>query len=498
MSSVPEMSDLRFYNDVNAPVEIKTYREKEYTVIPIIALVEGVRFGANQSNPELCLAEHFGESIVSWNLIPVTDGHPKVDGNFVSARSLELQEEWAIGFTEGARLEDSKLKINVWLENARAAQIPNVQVFLDAANNNEMFEVSVGFFSKVIPQAGVYEGNKYSGIVTNVVPDHLALLANATGACSIADGCGGPRVFTLSNVKECSCGTEDQTSSPTTSSMISPPNGGSPGDSLVEISLNDYQIASGLLNSSVRDLLSASLKDKFSQAYLIDYSSGPESIAVFDVWNDEAGTYTVYGQRFNIDQEGLVELVGDEFKVRIVSYLKTMTNKEHDMSGVTDAGDDRNKTSNASASASEPVVTNSAVEVPEDALLATYTEGRKTLSMDDALKTLSEADRAHLNAALDAYTQAHTDAIEEIVASDFNVLPQVFLKSQPFEVVQEILTTLRAKVTAASEKQAQVVPASDSNVRQIADYSGKAPAAPHVLEDMDASMPLPTVFEVGK
>jgi hypothetical protein len=54
-------------------------------------------------------------------------------------------------------------------------------------------EVSTGLFSNLEMVSGKYEGVPYNAIVRHIRPDHLALLPNEVGACSIDDGCGTMR-----------------------------------------------------------------------------------------------------------------------------------------------------------------------------------------------------------------------------------------------------------------------------------------------------------------
>ena len=54
----------------------------------------------------------------------------------------------------------------------------------------EMMEVSTGLFSEIEPKPGVFKGRHYKGVVRNLRPDHLAILPDSIGACSIADGAG--------------------------------------------------------------------------------------------------------------------------------------------------------------------------------------------------------------------------------------------------------------------------------------------------------------------
>ena len=45
--------------------ETKVFMGEDYLVVPVVAMVEGVRFGANQEDPELGLASEFGKYPIS-------------------------------------------------------------------------------------------------------------------------------------------------------------------------------------------------------------------------------------------------------------------------------------------------------------------------------------------------------------------------------------------------------------------------------------------------
>ena len=58
----------------------------------------------------------------------------------------------------------------------------------------QLLEVSVGYWHQTRPQAGEFDGERYSQEAYDLHPDHLALLPHKTGQCSVADGCGAPGV----------------------------------------------------------------------------------------------------------------------------------------------------------------------------------------------------------------------------------------------------------------------------------------------------------------
>ena len=158
---------------------------RDYIVVPVTMMVEGVHQGSQGSL--LHTAEELGKIPESWNGIPVTVGHPAVEGKFVSANSPEVLEQWAVGIIFNTIMNDVRLKSEAWFEKTKLQKYENLK---DRINNGELIEVSVGVFSEDEIIEGVWNNERYIAIARNLRPDHLAILPNGTGACSIADGCG--------------------------------------------------------------------------------------------------------------------------------------------------------------------------------------------------------------------------------------------------------------------------------------------------------------------
>jgi hypothetical protein len=168
----------------------------EYLVAPLVMLVEGVIQGANSSQPEFCPALELDKAPQGWNGRPLVMNHPQLNGEFVSANIPQVLEEWAFGHIFNASVSSGKLKGEAWIDTGRAAERGgDFQDAVDRINSGELVEVSTGLFTQVIPSKGRYNNSRYSGVWSGIVPDHLAILSKGvTGACSIEDGCGIPRL----------------------------------------------------------------------------------------------------------------------------------------------------------------------------------------------------------------------------------------------------------------------------------------------------------------
>lgn len=158
----------------------------EHIVVPVVALKEGVLNGVFYSKEEI---KTFSQS---WNGVPVPVAHPKKSGIHVSANSPEFEETVNIGKFFNVNYSEGKLKGEIWINIEKATRL-GFEDIINHFDNGEMMEVSTGLFSETEKQPGIYNNNAYDFVAKNIRPDHLALLPNETGACSIEDGCGAMR-----------------------------------------------------------------------------------------------------------------------------------------------------------------------------------------------------------------------------------------------------------------------------------------------------------------
>lgn len=161
---------------------------KEYLVAPCVMLVTpGVYNGEYVPPNEL-------QTFVSaWNDAPVVIRHPRdAQGEPTSAKGIDIPR---VGRVYNVSLDGGKLKGDLWLD-IEAVKANGATDTISAIENGDMVEVSTGYFRIFDPSAGVFNDQSYYGISRTIVPDHLALLPDQRGACSIEGGCGVPRVNT--------------------------------------------------------------------------------------------------------------------------------------------------------------------------------------------------------------------------------------------------------------------------------------------------------------
>ena len=182
-------SEMRFRTLADASLSRHETREgKDWLVVPVVAVVEGVL------NGEYLSAEEIEASTQYWSDVPLPVYHPVVNGQKVSAKSLAIIESMTIGRLYNVYYENRSLKGEMWIDIAKATELGGeaLQV-LQRLQAGEVVEVSTAYVATITDTSGVFNGEKYNGVQSNLRPDHLALLPNAIGACSVADGCGANR-----------------------------------------------------------------------------------------------------------------------------------------------------------------------------------------------------------------------------------------------------------------------------------------------------------------
>jgi hypothetical protein len=185
------LKSFRLLSD-GAATRHETFKGRDYLVVPVVALVQGVIWPVNSEAPDLVLEEEFSRAPAGWDGRPVFCGHPYVDGDPVTGNSPEVLEEKQIGIIFNAALVNHKLAMEAWLDTDRCAEMGgDAKDTYDRAESGVVVEISVGTLVTAEESKGEYKGKKYESIWRDIVPVHLALLpAGDVGACSVEMGCG--------------------------------------------------------------------------------------------------------------------------------------------------------------------------------------------------------------------------------------------------------------------------------------------------------------------
>jgi hypothetical protein len=160
---------------------------REYLVVPMVMLTEGVHRGSNGAM--LYPADELGKTPCVWNMKPLVVNHPENNGEGLSACDPVVAEKYKVGLIMNTEFDDrNRLKAEAWLEVERANKVdPRIMA---AVENQRMMELSTGVFVDKDFVEGEFNGKHYDAIARNYRPDHLALLPDKKGACSIDDGAG--------------------------------------------------------------------------------------------------------------------------------------------------------------------------------------------------------------------------------------------------------------------------------------------------------------------
>jgi hypothetical protein len=170
------------------PVRTEELMGRPYRVFPAVLVREQVLH--NNLGHTFLPAEEIRASVEAWNGIPVVIRHPQSRGVPVSARSPEVLNARGAGFLFRARYEDAALHADVFLDMERAADIPDTGDVINRVDSGDVGELSTGFGTTVENVKGTWGGQAFDLILRAIQPDHLALLPDEVGACSVADGCG--------------------------------------------------------------------------------------------------------------------------------------------------------------------------------------------------------------------------------------------------------------------------------------------------------------------
>ena len=157
---------------------------RRYLVSPVVLIIEGVHNGLFYS------AEELEDFAWTWNGVPVTVGHPEVEGQSVSANSPEVFSNVGVGRIYRARYDADKRGVvgEIWVD-VELASIVDPKVVSDLESRLPL-EVSTGLYRILDETPGTWNGEPFTSAVSSIRPDHLALLPRSVGACSLADGCG--------------------------------------------------------------------------------------------------------------------------------------------------------------------------------------------------------------------------------------------------------------------------------------------------------------------
>lgn len=160
---------------------------REFVVAPATLIVPGVLHGSKGAL--YYPPEEVARNVDSWNGMPLVVYHPVKAGKNVSARDPEIIDVGRVYNTTF----DGKLKAEAWFDVEMLKAAPEGVDVLNAIETGKQVELSTGLYTTNLeaPKGSRDpSGKPYEYIATDFKPDHLAILPNQVGACSLRDGCG--------------------------------------------------------------------------------------------------------------------------------------------------------------------------------------------------------------------------------------------------------------------------------------------------------------------
>jgi hypothetical protein len=171
--------------NISGKMRREIFNGREHLVAPLSLIVPGVLNGSN--GPLFYPHDELAKEPSAWNHIPIVLQHPMSDGKPISARSADVLSKSQLGIVLHAVM-NGKLTAEGWFDvDYMRQRAPGIFKML---TQGKPVELSTGLLTDTVPEQGEHNGVKYEAIARNYRPDHLAILTDQVGACSIKDGCG--------------------------------------------------------------------------------------------------------------------------------------------------------------------------------------------------------------------------------------------------------------------------------------------------------------------
>lgn len=176
-------------NSLRPQVRRLLHGGRYYLVADSTLLVPGVLAGSQ--GPLFYPPKEVAKSPSAWDGFPITVYHPVKNGQPVSASEDGVLDRQGIGFVKNSKLSGKgKLKAQLWIDEEKAKRV-DVRV-VDSLLQGKPIELSTGLFTKNEEAApgSNWQGKAFTHVARDYRPDHVAILPDVKGACSLEDGCG--------------------------------------------------------------------------------------------------------------------------------------------------------------------------------------------------------------------------------------------------------------------------------------------------------------------
>lgn len=175
-----EFQNLTF--NLGGRVRHDTLEGRPYLVVPTVMIVEGVLSG--NKGPLLYHRTELATGASVWDHKPIVINHPS-DGSACDPIVLNSRK---VGVILNTKWQLPKLHTEAWIDVERCTRLD--RRILERLENGQKIEVSTGLYIDLEGDPGTFKGKPYNAMAANLRPDHLAVLPDSIGACSIADGAG--------------------------------------------------------------------------------------------------------------------------------------------------------------------------------------------------------------------------------------------------------------------------------------------------------------------
>ena len=446
------MAKYRHYQEIIMNIQPELVRNdkmmgKNYTVVPMVMMVEGVLDG--NCGPIMYPYDAMSEVPHIWNNKPVVVYHPNSNGSYGSACTPEELTVRGIGVMMNTSAKDNKLVSEAWIDMDRAELVDKRVV--EAINKKTVMELSTGLYMNIEEIDGEWNGKKYIGMASNFRPDHLAVLPDMEGACSIKDGAGFIRV---------------------------------------NMRFKDINIDNGLGHNDIRSQLSKLVRledgnDEYSWVEDVKdgqviFERGDKLFKQAFTVESDGNTLKLVGEPVEVVRIMIYELVKNEAKgnsmdkeskEKVVNGIISNENTrwtEEDRSTLLALNDDALLKMVPVIKDIEPVkIQNAAVEGAAEIKPKVPT----TMTVNEHIASLPKEIQEVLNHGLATYNEKRNSLVATIIANKLNTFSEDFLKSKDIKELEAL-----ARFCTPVEN-AQL------NIDSRFDYSGQAPVVTNTNEE---------------
>lgn len=192
-----QTTKLRITSNTGARVKRVHHGGRDYLVAPASLIVPGVLNGSDGAG--YYPLDECVKNVKAWDDMPIVVYHPTKNGVPVAAsdpdHADDVLRESGIGFLRNTR-DVGKLASEAWFDEEYVQDYdkklqPQFRIY-PRLLRNESIELSTGLVvhKDYTPGSCPKTGRAYDWVARNHQPDHLAVLPDQRGACSVEDGCG--------------------------------------------------------------------------------------------------------------------------------------------------------------------------------------------------------------------------------------------------------------------------------------------------------------------